>query len=133
MHQAAYIESGEGEKTDISRVEGKRVFAFCGIGNPGAFFATLEKLRAELVGTKIYSDHYHYKTADIEEIYRSATEKNAEMILTTQKDWGKTTNSLNPPKNMLFGYLAVQLKITEGENKLTELIEKALAGRICES
>ena len=106
----------------IEQLKDKKVFAFCGIGNPDAFFNTIEKLGANLTGTKIYSDHYQYKDEDINEIHQLAEQKKADLILTTQKDFSKLKNE--------FAYLAIELEFVENEDKIIKLLENALAGKI---
>ena len=55
------------------------------------------------------------------------------MILTTQKDWTKIAkNERRNAENdrLKMWYLAVELAFISGENKLRELIQNVLAGKI---
>jgi tetraacyldisaccharide 4'-kinase len=119
----------------IRQLKGKKIFAFCGIGNPDAFFNTIKDIGAELVGSKAYNDHYHYTDACLIEISKQAEELGADLILTTQKDWTKVISNTefqtsgsktHPP----FAYLAIEIKFLAGQDKLTALIEDTLAGKI---
>ncbi|OHB79452.1 MAG: tetraacyldisaccharide 4'-kinase [Planctomycetes bacterium RBG_16_55_9] len=74
---------------NIGQLKGKRVFAFCGIGNPDAFLDTVRSLGCELVGSKVYDDHYHYTQDGLAGIRNEAARVGADLILTTQKDWTK--------------------------------------------
>jgi tetraacyldisaccharide 4'-kinase len=120
---------------NIEQLKGKKVFAFCGIGNPDAFLNTIKNLGAELAGSKIYDDHYHYTDACLADISERAGELGADLILTTQKDWTKVisnskfpiSKSKSPPP---FAYLAIEIKFLSGEDKLTALIKDTLAGKI---
>jgi tetraacyldisaccharide 4'-kinase len=120
---------------NIDQLKGKKVFAFCGIGNPDAFLNTIKNLGAELAGSKIYDDHYHYTDACLADISERAGELGADLILTTQKDWTKVisnskfpiSKSKSPPP---FAYLAIEIKFLSGEDKLTALIKDTLAGKI---
>jgi len=118
----------------IEQLKDKNIFAFCGIGNPGAFLNTIKSLGANLVGSKIYNDHHHYKNKDIADIYRRAAELKADLILTTQKDWTKLIFdrrlSIVDCRDIPLAYLAIELKFLAGEDRLTGLIEDALAGKI---
>ena len=67
--------------------------AFCGVGNPNAFFLTLQRhLHGEsgdesrLVLERPYPDHHSYKTEDVKEIELLAKEAGAEVLITTAKD-----------------------------------------------
>ena len=120
---------------NIEQLKGKKVFAFCGIGNPDAFLNTIKNLGAELAGSKIYDDHYHYTDACLTEISEQAEELGADLILTTQKDWTKVISNSKFPisesKSPLpFAYLAIEIKFLAGEDKLTALIKDTLAGKI---
>jgi len=120
---------------NIEQLKGKKVFAFCGIGNPDAFLNTIKNLGAELAGSKIYDDHYHYTDACLTEISEQAEELGADLILTTQKDWTKVISeleSLNWASQSYpsFAYLAIEIKFLAGEDKLTALIQDTLASKI---
>ena len=133
IHSPTYVKSADGRETAIEELKGKKIFAFCGIGNPDAFFSTIKKLGCDLVGSEIYDDHYHYTDEDIERIFKQAEHFKADMVLTTQKDWTKILNSqfsiLNS-KDIPLSYLAIEIKFLAAEDKLRDLIEHTLAGTI---
>jgi len=52
------------------------------------------------------------------------------LILTTQKDWTKIAPLVSIKKDILCAYLVVELRLTAKEEKITRLIEDALAGKI---
>jgi len=149
IHAPAYVKSGYNKEIGIEWLKGKKVFAFCGIGNPDAFFNTIKDIGAKLIDSKAYNDHYHYTDASLKEISGQAEESGADLILTTQKDWTKVVSNLksqisngkhqisdfksqisdfkSPPP---FAYLAVEIKFLAREDKLTALIRDTLAGKI---
>jgi tetraacyldisaccharide 4'-kinase len=108
---------------------GKRVFAFCGIGNPQAFLTTLSQLGAELVGSQIYDDHYHCTQADLEYLYDQAFRAQAQYLLTTEKNFADI-RALAISAELPLGYLEIKLQFTQGRDKLCSLIERLLAGKI---
>jgi tetraacyldisaccharide 4'-kinase len=120
---------------NVEQLKGKKVFAFCGIGNPDAFLNTIKNLGAKLAGSKAYDDHYHYTDACLTEISEQAKELGADLILTTQKDWTKVISNFKSQISdfklpLPFAYLAIEIKFLTGEDKLTNLIEDTLAGKI---
>jgi len=120
---------------NIEQLKGKKVFAFCGIGNPDAFLNTIKNLGAELAGSKIYDDHYHYTNACLTEISEQAKGVDANLILTTQKDWTKVIPNFKSQISdfklpLPFAYLAIEIKFLAGEDKLTALIKDTLAYKI---
>ena len=128
------MDSCASRNDSIEQLNGKNIFAFCGIGNPDAFLNTIKRLGGNLLGSKVYNDHHHYKDKDIADIYRRAAELKADLILTTQKDWTKLIFdfrfSIFDCQDIPLAYLAVELKFLAGEDRLTGLIEDALAGKI---
>ena len=65
---------------------GASVFAFCGIGNPEGFRATLLSTGARLAGFETFRDHHPYAHADMERIAAAARRSSAAFIVTTEKD-----------------------------------------------
>jgi tetraacyldisaccharide 4'-kinase len=64
-------------------LQGKRVFAFAGIGNPAAFRRSLQRAGATVAGERWFDDHHEYTSAEIEDIRK---ESSADVIVTTAKD-----------------------------------------------
>jgi len=135
VHAPVYAKLKNDKEISIGQLKGKKIFTFCGIGNPDAFLNTAKNLGAKLAGSKIYDDHYHYTDACLTEISERAKELEADLILTTQKDWTKVISKLGsrnsasqscPP----FAYLAIEIKFLTGQDKLTALIQDTLAGKI---
>ncbi len=130
MHRPVYAKSIDGGQISIDELKDKRVLAFCGIGNPQAFFNTVNGLGCDTVGSETYDDHYRYTDDCLADIYEQAGHLKADLILTTQKDWTKITQLAPVKKDIPLAYLAIELKFISGEDKITQLIEDALAGKI---
>jgi tetraacyldisaccharide 4'-kinase len=65
---------------------GRKVFAFCAIGNPAAFFDDVRHWGMELVGQREFPDHHRYSRAEAEELENEASAAGAEALICTQKD-----------------------------------------------
>ncbi len=65
---------------------GQPVHAFCGIGNPKKFFATLTEIGAVLAGRAPFADHYPFDEGDMREILAEADRLRA-IPVTTRKDF----------------------------------------------
>jgi tetraacyldisaccharide 4'-kinase len=61
-------------------------FAFCGVGNPDAFFSDLVSWRVELAGERAFRDHYAYSELDVERLEAAADKVSAADFVTTEKD-----------------------------------------------
>jgi tetraacyldisaccharide 4'-kinase len=89
IHAPLELLSGSArEGTEALR--GRRVGAFCGIGNPDAFRATLTSLGADVRDFRSYPDHHPYTRADVDDLRAWAIGLPADAwVVTTQKDWVK--------------------------------------------
>jgi len=132
IHAPIYVKSIDDREISLEELKNKRIFAFCGIGNPDAFFNTVVGLGAELAGSKIFDDHYHYTDDCLADIYENARRLRAELILTTQKDRASFSPSAmtSANKDINFAHLEIEFRFISGEDKITQLIKNALAGRI---
>jgi tetraacyldisaccharide 4'-kinase len=63
-----------------------RVGAFCGVGNPRAFFDQLRASKFDVVSTRKFADHHVYTQSDIIAIEKQARDDHAELLVTTAKD-----------------------------------------------
>ncbi|MCX5644054.1 MAG: tetraacyldisaccharide 4'-kinase [Phycisphaerae bacterium] len=126
IHVPVGVKTGGGTEISLDWLGGKRLFAFCGIGNPQSFFHTVERLGGVLVGSRVYDDHYRYAAGDLDEIRREAAAKEASLILTTQKDWTKISRLAGSQDHPPVAYLAVELRISAGAQALTALIDRVL-------
>lgn len=65
---------------------GKRMFVFCGIGNPAAFVENVGHWGMDVAGHMAFRDHHRYSRGDLEEIERRAAAAGAEALICTEKD-----------------------------------------------
>src|SRR4029079_11424225 len=72
-------------KVKKSELPGK-VIAFCGIGHPEKFFASLEAAGIEVLYQQSFPDHYVYTLEDLAPLKKMATQYKARLV-TTKKDW----------------------------------------------
>ena len=131
IHKTSRIFTSEGDLLPIDYLKGKNVFAFCGIGNPDSFRKTLENEGAVVKGFEIFDDHYHYSKDDIVSIVQKAKNANAQLVITTRKDWTKikdleSLRTIDTP----FAYLEIEIKITESEDKFRRLILETVSDKI---
>lgn len=75
-----------GGESRLSSPNAYRVAAFCGLGNPRAFFKHLERTGFDLTHTRAFADHHRYTQSDVGELEREAVGLGAEALLTTAKD-----------------------------------------------
>jgi len=77
---------GRGNRTPLDNLRGQPVVAFCGIGNPDAFRATLLDCGVQLGKLFAFPDHHHYSADDLQQVQRAACDCGAAAVVTTLKD-----------------------------------------------
>lgn len=117
IFEARYIMCGimalDGGSSYSSAISGKKVFAFCGIGNPGSFFCSLERLGCVLAGRSVFRDHHAYSAGDLQSIEKEAADCGADMIMTTQKDAVRLRSLERSGREI--HYLKIRLDVTNGD------------------
>ncbi len=68
--------------------------AFCGLGNPAGFLATLQSLGLEVRATRAFPDHHHYRPDDLSALSAAADAVRAESFAVTEKDAVKLPGTL---------------------------------------
>lgn len=63
-----------------------KIYAFSGIGQPESFFEYLDNSGYNVVGKKIFEDHYNYEEYDFMKILAESKDCGADAIVTTEKD-----------------------------------------------
>lgn len=69
-----------------SMIQDLRAIAFCGLGNPQAFWLTLKQVGIETLARYEYDDHHQYTPSEIRRLARHASDLGAGVLLTTAKD-----------------------------------------------
>ncbi|MCF6157213.1 MAG: tetraacyldisaccharide 4'-kinase [wastewater metagenome] len=96
VHKPIHLESIESDQVfDVSNLNGRRVFAFCAIGNPASFRKSIEDLGAKLTGFHIFPDHHIYTSSELRALNREAQSSRPDMIIITQKDKVKIMDNIN--------------------------------------
>ena len=126
LHEHPFAVMIKGQKLTIEQLREKNIYAFCGIGNPDAFMNNLKNLGLNVVGHKIYNDHHNYSENDITDIYEEARYMDADVVLSTEKDWVKTALLVKPQSDIIFAYLALKLRFIEGGDELKQLVDRTV-------
>jgi tetraacyldisaccharide 4'-kinase len=75
-----------GTTAALESLSGHPVAAFCGIGNPAAFRASLEKLGCRVADVRFFPDHYNYTRTDVEDLEQWSRTLPVDAVVCTQKD-----------------------------------------------
>ena len=126
-HMPQALLSATGVRAAIDQFIGRRVAAFCGIGNPGAFRQTLEKCGYDVVALREFPDHHPFRPAQLDQLGRwVADQRDVEAVICTHKDLVKVgTAQLG---DVPLWALAVRLGFLSGQPELEQRLERLVAG-----
>ncbi len=115
-----------GEAISTEEFRSQKVAAFCGIGNPRAFFADLRRWGFRLVAEDAFPDHHVYTGEEIQQLVARARQNGAAALLTTQKDAVKFSGDWTPQLPILACEIEAQiLEAEDFERTLLTCLEKA--------
>jgi tetraacyldisaccharide 4'-kinase len=83
-HRVAGLMNSAGQRVAANVLAGKRVAAFCGIGNPAGFRHTLNTLGCEIVAWREFPDHHNYTREDVASLSQWCQQ--ADILVCTRKD-----------------------------------------------
>ena len=118
--------NGEGELADVPAMAGIPSVAFCGLGNPQAFWRSLERAGVHPIECHAYDDHHRYSPSEVRRLVRHAIDVGAKLLLTTAKDAVNLCpdfTSLVSPIDLY--WLEIRIEIA-GLNDLIALIRSSL-------
>ena len=123
VHHPLYFEDVfTGQRLDIGIIKGRRVASLSGIAQPESFEQGLVKLGAELVYSKRFADHHRFSQQEILNAINRGKKRQAEIILTTQKD------AVRFPKidrrDLPFYFMRVEIKIVAGAEDFHDCVRK---------
>jgi tetraacyldisaccharide 4'-kinase len=130
-HQPTGLVNHNGKTESLAEWRGRKVGAFCGIGNPAGFRHTLASCGLETVAFRELADHFAYPPAAVEELNRWAADaaaNGAMAAICTRKDLVKL------PREALGGLplfaLDVRLQILVGQERLEWLLAGLIAKKM---
>ncbi len=124
-HLSGVFEAGAHRAANLFVLKQTPAVAFCGIGNPEAFWDDLRRAGFNLAGTLAFADHYRYGIEDFRRIIRYADSVKARALLTTEKDLINMT--VVPPSLPPTFYCQMELRL-EDELAFLAAVEERLAG-----
>lgn len=108
-------------------LQGKKVLAFSGIGNPSSFEQTLADLGVDTVASVRFPDHHDYAMAEMQKLMQEAEEAGAQALVTTEKDAVKTPSEFIHSHRPLPVYvLGIEVKVVDDLNGLETYIRQVV-------
>ncbi|OLC83038.1 MAG: tetraacyldisaccharide 4'-kinase [Acidobacteria bacterium 13_1_40CM_4_57_6] len=96
------------------------VFVFCGIGNPDAFLADVDRWGNCIAGRSIYRDHHSYTAQNLRRLEDSAKKAGARSLLTTEKDAQNLGDLRSSSLPVYYCEIAIRIADTEEFQKTLE-------------
>ncbi len=109
-----------GSPQPLSWAKGKTALLCSGVGHASSFRSLVENLGIRIVDDVAYADHHAYTSQDVEWLRARAMERQAELVLTTEKDACKLTKLLQPTDR--WWALRLATEVTVGEEHLRQLV-----------
>jgi tetraacyldisaccharide 4'-kinase len=127
VHRPVALRDSAGKESAPELLAGRKVAAFCGIGNPDAFRGTLAALGARVAAFRTFSDHHAYTGADVASLDAWLARQAPECVaVTTQKDLVK----LRLPRlgGLPLWGLRIALEVRAGADVLDRTLGSVLPG-----
>jgi tetraacyldisaccharide 4'-kinase len=131
VHHWAGWQVGDSEALQpLTLLKDQPVAGACGIGNPGAFRATLERHVAKVVHFQAFADHHAYRGEELTRLLDAAAAAGAQAVVTTAKDWVKWRRLLAgrcESTGLLLARPVLRMQVVVGGEALDALLAGALA------
>lgn len=122
-HEPVGLYDVKEKEVPLAELQSRRAVLFCGIGNPESFVAAMVRLGVEVAAVRFFSDHYHYQARDCETLKALARENNAELLVTTEKDWVKLAEIEGAMQMEGLHWLRVEAQLSRGYRQLSEKLD----------
>jgi tetraacyldisaccharide 4'-kinase len=123
----SWIDLSTGRQIPAGEFPFTRVGAFCGLGNPASFRATLELLGIRPIDYVTFSDHHAYSASELRSLAHQFSAAKAQAAITTEKD---SINLCEGAIDLMATLPVYWLKIgveIEREAEFLEFIERRIA------
>jgi len=123
VHNPMYLEDVfTGERKMLDFIKGRKVGSLSGIAQPESFEQSLITLGAELVYSKRFADHHRFSQQEILNAINRGKKRQAEIIITTQKDAVRFPKLDRRDLPILF--MRVEINIVKGADGFRDVVRK---------
>lgn len=123
-HTPCRLINSRGESQPFQTLAGRRLTAFCGIGNPAGFRHTLLAIGCDPVAWREFPDHHAYTPSDITAISNTATESKSEAIVCTQKDLVKLRQ--HQLGELPLWAVNIEIQFLRGQESLERMLDQVI-------
>jgi tetraacyldisaccharide 4'-kinase len=124
-HRPARFVTARGEAVELAELAGKRVAAFCGIGNPAGFKHTLENSGLDVAAWLELPDHCAYGERELARVEGWLGGLAVEQVVCTRKDLVKIPRAEIGGKQLLA--LEIEVEVVRGRAELEGALSRVVA------
>jgi tetraacyldisaccharide 4'-kinase len=106
----------------LETLVGRRVAAFCGIGNPAGFQHTLAAAGCEVFAWHVFPDHHAYTAADVKLLNKEFGHEQIDLIVCTHKDLVKLNRA--EINGVPLWAITVEMRFLSGQQPFEQALEK---------
>jgi tetraacyldisaccharide 4'-kinase len=123
VHHPLYFEDVfNGDRFGLDVLRGRMIATLSGIAQPESFERSLASLGAEMVYSRRFADHHRFSQQEILNVINRSKKKQAEVIITTQKD------AVRFPKidrrDLPIYFMRVEIKIISGAKDFQDCVRQ---------
>jgi len=123
VHHPLYLQDVfSGEHRELDFLKGRKVASLSGIAQPESFEKSLVRLGAELVYSKRFADHHRFTQQEILNTINRSKKRQAELIITTQKDAVRFPKLDRRDLPILF--MRVEIQIVSGADDFRDCVRR---------
>lgn len=120
VHAPHCLRNSAGTEQPVSTLTGKRVAAFCGIGNPQGFLYVLKRAGMDVLELRELPDHFAYPPAALQQLAAWLERMNVDAAVCTSKDLVKI-NAMQLGSKPLWA-LQIGLEIVSGQSDFEAML-----------
>lgn len=113
---------------NLEFLKGRRLFAFSGIADNNNFRDMVKDLQCDLTGFSGFPDHHRYSAKDLNTLLQLSRETKADLIITTEKDYGRISEKIKWPLDLVV--VGIQISFKDDEDAFNEFIKNRLSKSI---
>jgi tetraacyldisaccharide 4'-kinase len=126
IHAPSALINSDGTTQPLEILAGKRVAAFCGIGNPAGFKHTLAATGCDVAVSHGFPDHHAYTAADVQMLAKSINRGRIDFAVCTHKDLVKLSRA--EINGVPLWAMTVEMQFLSGQQQFELVLEKITEG-----
>jgi len=111
----------------LDAIKGCRGYLFSAIADNRRFRRTMEQAGCRICGSAFFPDHHRYSNTDFEAIMGAARSSNAELVLTTEKDYARFSAAATWPVDLVVVGVKIQFPDDSFDRYIKRMMENISA------